>query len=143
MTSTFSAIGHPFSFTWAIGEYDSDVKFLRQFIDDNQARPLDVLYEIHWRRRDDALELFEDGWYLTGVGHHELWCAATMEDAVDAAQEHILRDGSDPLNLPMESGERTEDGHLIHRMPALPLSVWHDDGLWFGMFSGKRPKREQ
>lgn len=157
---TFGAIGYPFSFTSAPEDWDKEWEWAYCCFEAPEERTATMRslvylpYRLRERKRSDALAededgwqlqevVEEDGWYLSGVGHHELWCGSTIEEAVDAAQEYIAWDGSDPLNLPMESGERTEEGRLIHRMPAQPLSVWHDDTLWFGAFSGKRPKREQ
>lgn len=132
MTATFSVIGHPFPFTWATAQYGSNEKVLRVFCESPDERD-GQRYELFYRKRDDVEELYEDGWYLTGVGHHLVWCAATVEDAVDAAQEHILWDGQDPHSLPME-GPRNE--HRPHAMRVAD-SEWLDDDIWFGMFSGK------
>jgi hypothetical protein len=111
-TSTFSAIGHPFAFTWRWTEEEG--RFLQCF--ENPAPRCTMAkipwlgYTLHERKRDDKEELFEDGWYLSGIGHHELWCGTTLPEAVTAAQEHIAWDGSDPTRVlvpPMkdESGE--------------------------------------
>lgn len=99
---------------------------------------------------DESIEVFEPGWYLSGVGHHLLWCAATLEEAVDAAQEHIAWDGGDPTNLPLPGpvmvsfgGGDEEPLAISHRITYLDPSVWEDDDLWFGMFTGKKVKREK
>lgn len=148
-SSTFSVIGFPFVFMWA-SPYGGPESFLRCFpgvVEEHQSRvrcdqhlyPEDVddaYYDLAFKRVDEHDEVFEDGWYLSGVGHHLLWCGAVLEKAVDEAQEHIAWDGSDPLSLPVRIPTHS-DGTVSHRIPFLDPSVWEDDSMWFGAYTRK------
>jgi hypothetical protein len=143
-TSSFSVIGYPFSFMRHSPHGDPD-EVLRYFpgyqaeeqneIRWKQTTGADGLeyYDLVLKRfvREDE-EVFEPGWYLSGIGHHLMWCAVSLEDAVDAAQEHIACDGQDPMSM-------TRLPFNPDRPYAIPEpeSVWQDDSLWFGYFTGK------
>lgn len=104
-TVTFGAIGWPYSFTSAPLEREQWTEWTYRCFEkpkgnETMATLTYLPYELRERERDEAEDIFEDGWYLSGVGHHELWCGPTLKEAVDAAQEHIAWDGSDPGALP-------------------------------------------
>lgn len=118
-TVTFGAIGWPYSFTSAPLEKECWTEWVYRCFEkpegNEKVSTLAYLpYELRERKRDEGEEVFEDGWYLSGVGHHELWCGSTLEEAVDAAQEHIAWDGSDPTTLSPTPARTNPDGTLSH-----------------------------
>lgn len=139
-TVSFGAIGHPFSFVSAPLDYQhQEVRAFRCFEKPKGNETMSTLsylpYVLQECEKDEGLELFEKGWYLTGVGHHQVWCGVNLKDAVDEAQEHIAWDGRNPAELPM-TGREKPDGSPSHLLPCQDESAWLDDSLWFGMFTG-------
>lgn len=139
--ATFGALGHPFSFTSAslpgMGGLEWVYRCFEKPKGNEAMSELSFLpYVLRECEGDDDEELFETGWYLSGVGHHQVWCGVNLKDAVDEAQEHIAWDGRDPTNLPTPRKENG-DGMLSHRLPYHDESAWLDDELWFGMFTGR------
>lgn len=61
-----------------------------------QTEMFDVTYELEKRRRNTKDQTFDSGWYLYSRGASEgnffgEWCARTILDAVDSANEQILK----------------------------------------------------
>lgn len=148
-TVTFGAIGHPYAFTSASPQVDAEAgsvyRVYRCFEKPKGNETMSTLaflpYELRERRADDLDELDEDGWYLSGVGHHDLWCATTLEEAVDAAQEHIAWDGRDPTSMRMSPPPTNSDGSPSHRLPD-SMAQWLEDDLW-RVWYGKPDKESQ
>lgn len=143
MVGTFSAIGLPFSFAWSSPHGDPE-KRLRCY---PKSRPEDYteaeshhdnFYELVWCTRLDEEDVFEDGWYLSGVGHHLEWCGAVLDEAVDCAQEHIIWDGSNASDFRMEPVNE-------ERPHAYPVQdhVWQDDPVWVAFAQRGRTGREK
>lgn len=124
--ASFAAIGYPFTFTWVWDEAARE-RTLRPFEDPRGRGTVNGLtylpYVLRQPRPDDQLD---DGWYLYGVGHHELWCGLPVEDAVDAAQEHIAGDGSDPTNLPPVLDIEDNRSHKL----LVRSDLWEDPEFW-------------
>lgn len=137
--STFSAIGYPFTFVRVSPHGDPD-EVLRCWPEVNlaEAAPDEEAfdsYDLVFRRRQPDEEIDEDGWYLTGIGQHLMWCSDTLEEAVDVAQEHIVWD-SRGMSPEQPVGSRIpERPHALR----VPDSEWQDDSIWFGMFTGRTP----
>lgn len=137
--STFSAIGYPFTFVQVspVGDLDlvlrcwPDVNLAEQAPDEEAFDSYDLVF----RRVQPDEEIDEDGWYLSGLGHHLMWCAATLKEAVDVAQEHIVWDGKGGCPEVYRESQNPDRPHAL----TVPDSEWQDDRIWFGMFTGRRP----
>jgi hypothetical protein len=134
--ASFSAIGQPWAFVPSspVGDPDRRLRAYT-YVNLSSYTPAeqDEFYELHLKQAGAGDEVFETGWYLSGVGHHLLWCAAQLADAVDVAQEHIAWDGQDPLNLPIPMPDEYRP-HALH----VPEYVWRGDPVWMA-FEERRP----
>ena len=146
-TTTYRVIGYPFAFVWATlpNAPDAYLRCYPDVLDEklDEIRHQHFLgrldsvpqhYDLHFKRTGEDDEIFEDGWYLSGIGHHLLWCGADVADAADAAQEHIAWDGRDPHGLDPRPPLHEDRPHAL----VLPDSVWEDEALWPAYFLGRK-----
>lgn len=137
--TTFSAIGYPFAFTWH-SAWGSGRKSLRCFPDHSpevkEPEGSEDFYDLTLYKVGEEDEVFEDGWYLSGIGHHLLWCGKDIPEAVDAAQEHIAWDGRNPHDMPLLPVKE----NFAHAIP-IPDYVWKDDPYWQVFFGERKTGR--
>lgn len=141
-TSTFSVIGYPFTFIWS-SVVGAEEKSLRCYPDITDAEQQQLRYELRmdprreapphydlvFKKVNEAEEIFEEGWYLSGIGHHLEWCDVNLESAVDEAQEMIAWDGQDPTAPGLPPIVRDAAGFLSHKLPYSDFGMEEDDPL--------------
>lgn len=149
-THLFQVIGHPFSFisTCAAGapllsvrcfpgHTDEEADRIRYELFMNPEKDPPPCYDLLLKKADEAEEIFEEGWYLSGIGHHLEWCGVNLELAVDEAQELIMWDGRDRLAEDLPPVVADECGFISHKLPYSEFGVGDDDPL-LQLYGGRR-----
>lgn len=149
-TSTFQVIGNPFSFVSTCaagapqasfrcfpGHTDEETERIRYELYLNPGKEPPPHYDLLLKSVDEAEEIFEGGWYLSGIGHHLEWCGVNLEFAVDEAQELILWDGRDHLAQELPPPVTDEQGFISHKLPYSEFGMEDDDPL-LQLYGGRR-----
>lgn len=102
-TSRFQVIGHPFAFVRTAleafpleplrcfpGHTDVETDRIRYELFMNPEKEPPPYYDLLLKSVDEEEEIFEAGWYLSGISHYLEWCGVNLECAVDEAQDLIM-----------------------------------------------------
>lgn len=146
----FQAIGNPFSFvsTCVVGAPQTSFRCFPGHTDQetdqiwyelymNPGRECPPHYDLLLKTVDEAEGIFEEGWYLSGIGHHLGWCGVNLESAVDEAQDLIMWDGRDPLAPDPPPFVTDELGFISHKLPYSEFGIGDDDPL-LQLYGGRR-----